>query len=135
MTVIKNWVNVMHDIQTEENVEMFLRDEIKEVLQELNCKWGNPWDKVKELADVIWCATALIERMGYDSEKIMEKLRESNMSKTFETAEEAQAECPEGGEVLPAGDLFVCMNPWNKIMKPKNFINMGRKEVEECKKS
>lgn len=133
MKGIKNWVNVMHDIQSEENVEMFLREEIKELLVELNCKFGTPTDKVKEMADVVWCALALMERMGYDSEKVMEKLRESNMSKTFKTYEAAEAELPEGGSVVEAGDYFVIMNSWNKIMKPKTFINMSKKEVEECK--
>lgn len=133
MVFIKNWINVMHDIQTEENVEMFLREEIKELLTELNCRWTTPEAKIKEIADVIWCATALIERMGYDSDKVMEKLKESNMSKAFRTSEAAESELPEGGEVVEAGDFYVIMNSWNKIMKPKNFINMGRKEVEECK--
>ena len=107
MKGIKNWVNVMYDIQTEENVET--------------------------LADVGWCALALMGRMGYDSEKVMEKLRESNMSKTFKTYEAAEAELPEGGSVVEAGDYFVIMNSWNKIMKPKTFINMSKKEVDECK--
>lgn len=133
MVFIKNWINVMHDIQTEENVEMFLREEIKELLAELNCRWTTPEAKIKEIADVIWCATALIERMGYDSDKVMEKLKESNMSKAFRTFEAAESELPEGGEVVEAGDFYVIMNPWNKIMKPKSFINMGRKEIQECK--
>lgn len=133
MTVIKNWLNVMQDTQSEEDVAHFLRQEIQELLDELNCRWGTPWDKVKEMADVIWCATALMERMGYDSDKVMERLKENNMSKAFATREEAETQKIEGCEVVEAGGLFVIMNSYNKIQKPKNFVKMGKDIIEGCR--
>lgn len=130
---ISNWINIFSDTQTPQDVEHFLREEIKELIVELNAGYSPECDKIKELADVIWCATALIERLGYDSAKVMEMLRANNMSKTFSSKEEADAQCPEWCKVVSAGDVFVILNDNNKICKPLNFKKLKKADIDATK--
>jgi hypothetical protein len=134
-----DWITAGNSLQSLRDTEMCLKEELAELDVELTGYSGTQADKIKELADVIWCATAMIEKLGYDSVKIMGLLAKNNASKVYlsylKACDEVVLYHKPGCDVELFGDTgrFVVVDGNNKIQKPANFIKITAADIEMCK--
>jgi len=133
------FIEASNQLQTVKAVQACLEEELGELQVELLTQPHSPAWLIKELADVIWCATAMMEKLGYDSERVMQLLATNNASKVYLSLEVASDDMYNhhklncGIEPFGEGSMFVVVNPNAKIQKPAGFIELTHTDIDNCK--
>lgn len=126
--------------QTVKAVQACLEEELNELHVELLTQPRDHARLIKELADVIWCATAMMEKLGYDSAQVMQLLAKNNASKVYLSLEAASDDMYHhhklncGIEPFGDGNMFVVVNPNAKIQKPMSFVKLTAAAIDNCKR-
>ena len=134
------FIEASNKLQTAKAVQACLEEELNELQVELLTQPHDHVRLIKELADVVWCATTMMEKLGYDSAQVMQLLAKNNASKVYLSLEAASDDMYHHHKlncgIEPFGDshAFVVVDHAAKIQKPLGFVKLTAAAIDNCKR-